>query len=584
VNWRICILTICLVPLSAWSDAATLQPPPPLPAKFPIETFGDERNVELLAELLDDRDAMVREQGVRALGETHNALGLPHIRKALKDTNINVRCAALRAVARFPEKQCAPILIGALDDVEDRLVLTALELLRDKKISSTGERIASLLPRYHPAVQVEGLLTLNELQRPADPKVLKVLLGSSLASVRLRAIENSMFLTDPAGLSGELVRLGRSDASGAVRAAAIEAAGKFALPALKEMVSQSTTSRDPFIRRGVVRALVHARETMSIRAFLDDESPMVRLAAIRGAGNLKCTNCVERLFELLENIPEPDAHLAARNALAQIATPEVVPKAAEIVQKLSGNPTDERSARNLRAACWLLGEMRSNIVVETQLRLLVSLQVDSPILVELAESLGKIGDRRAISPLRQVLLKCRTNGLGYLRTLQATSKPPPPPPYDDDVTCTIIRALGDMKAIEAVGTIVSVARAQLKRGRLNSPAAAAMQVLPQLITDTNREAIESCICDVLGDGRYDWLLDSSRLMSSARIEAARSAAKLEIEEAVPSLQRILQRDRPSRAVIHAAAWSIQEITGETLDVPNPKVVQGSDWIVRRMEE
>ena len=129
MNFRTCgtsVLAVLLAAGAAWGRAARLAEPPPGPIEFPSETFGDSTNVAHLAALLDDPDSTVREQAARDLGETHNELALLHLRRACNDADVNVRCAAIGALAGFAPRHYEPVLRTALADADRQVVLTAL--------------------------------------------------------------------------------------------------------------------------------------------------------------------------------------------------------------------------------------------------------------------------------------------------------------------------------------------------------------------------------------------------------------------------------------------------------------------------
>jgi len=590
VNWRISILCTLLVGgvLSA-GPSGRLEPPPLLPREFFPETFGMAKNVALLADLLDESDPTVREQATRNLGETHNRLALPHLRKALKDEDINVRIAAVEAFVEFEEAEYGPVLLGALADEEDRLVLAALRCIGRRKFTAAADRVRRLLDGRSDIVRRTALETLNELSLSAGSAELKLLLRDESPALRLRAAENALFERSSGDFARELMQLARSDDSPAVRGAALAAAAKLRLKGANAEVTKALREESPLIRRGAVRACAYLKRPEAVREFLDDASPMVRLAAIRAAGQLKDGACAKRLMELLQEVPDLHSHLAARDSLARIGLTggsDVASMAAKLLESSVGDTVSERSVRNIRAGCWLLGEFKSRAALRTRLDLLRTLSssdIGSPILIDLAYSLGRLGDASAVKPLQKALSRCRENGSRVLKIRQSTApKPPPEPPYSDEVTRSIIEALAAMKATGAVGHIIDVAMVRVKAGRLNFPAATAMRVLPDLVTPANRSAIERCIVAVLGDPLYDKVLQSLSV-SSARIDAARAAVRLKLRSALPALRAILSDDqRPCRAIIHAAAWAIQELTGRTPLLPDPKQRQGQNWIVRQL--
>ena len=74
---------------------------------------------------------------------------------------------------------------------------------------------------------------------------------------------------------------------------------------------------------------------------------MVRLAAIRAAGELKATDCLDQLFELMQSVPDDESHFAARAGLRAIAT---VPAATEAVIALAAKNVNDLAEKTKELA------------------------------------------------------------------------------------------------------------------------------------------------------------------------------------------------------------------------------------------
>ncbi len=550
--------------------------------------FGDATNVELLAGLLNDPDQSVREQAIRGLGETHNTLALPHIRGALKDAASNVRAAAVTAAVEFPADASADIVIAGLADADSAVVIRALRTVRRMELTTAAQPVAKLLARESSITPVV-LDTLTHLKRPAAAEKLKELINSDSVRVRLAAAGNILLL-DPAGAAGlvdDLEAIAKSDRPAAVRASAIVALAKFAFDRARGLVAAAGTDPDPLVRRSALLAWRNAGRKDAIRAFLDDKSPMVRIAAIRAAGELKCEDCADRLFRILMSAPidtrrtaparANSVDLTARDALRRIGTKRGVALAARGLRMSAGRLEISQKfpqiTRNARTCCWILGELKSTAAFDVQLSMLGSLKLDSPVLPTVVEALGKIGDRRAVEPLIEKTKYSVKKGKIWLRT--RLQMPPPDVEYSEETAAALVVALARLKAFEAVGPIHKTALGGTLAGgidMLEKSRSAAVQALGSLVNATNREEIEKTLAYVLASEHHGDL---------ARFRAAVSAGKLKSEVSLDALKQLLNRHRPEKRVMHAAAWAIQEITGTTPTIPNPITRQNGQWIVKK---
>jgi HEAT repeat protein len=576
--------------------ATTLAAAPPAPASSPanpegpslpggnrLPTYGDARNVELLAAVMAESDPRAREIAVRNLGQTHNVLALPLLRKALEDADATVRGEAVRAAAEFPEAQSGNIVRQGLAQNEPRVALAALDSVRRLKMTSAGGAALALLARPDETLQAAAVQTLTELGIPAGVAEIRTLLKSPSPAVRLQAAENALLAQNGNGLAETLLPLAAGDLP-AIRGAALAALAKFDAPAAAKLWDDAAASGDPLLRRGAVRAFQNAGKTERIRPFLDDKSAMVRRQAVQAAGVLRCEDCVPRLVELMATAPDDDSHDAARESLRQIGTPAAADRAAALLKKaaeeLRGLPPataltwanravpapirhDAKAAvvmRNMASCCRLLGELKSKAGLDAMLGLLRTLDVDSPVLIDLAAAAEKIGDPAATPLLAALLKRCAGEAPRHLAARLQTDSPYYP--FSDAVSSGLIQALCGLGAADAVPDMLRVGRARSAGLRLkDAPVAVA------------RDAAK-----ILEDPGYN----SSFEYPAAWFEAAKAAGRLKAKEALPSLRRILNQDRPTPGVMEACAWAIEQITGSAPAVPEAKANPGR-WIVRPLQ-
>ena len=624
---RICLLSVALVAAlaggglpAAPAETEPIAEPHASPAGgggVDRETFGNARNVELLAALAKDPSPVTRETALRDLGKTHNRAAIPHLQAGLKDENVNVRCAAAAAAADFDPRLSGGLILDALRSDQEQLVTTGLRCVRDLELRSAADAVRELLRRSaQPDVQAAALYTLTRLDLPAGEDDLARLLAARSTVVRLRACENALLRTAPRKLTPALLAIARRDSS-AVRAAAMAALGKFDYASLSDLLDEAAGSKDPLVRRGALWAHRHAAKADRIRPFLDDPSPAVRLAATRAAGDLRSADCAARIIELMVAVRDDLAHEAAREALRKIGPAAATDLAAGMLAEQArallavnvlaspwarregsaaggrstpwgtngqmlmrdAGPAFEQSKRrrallqrNVASCCWLLGEFKTTAGIEDQIALLKDLPTDSPVLMEAPPALAKIGDRRAVKPLHDLLKLCYLHGVIVLRARLANQ--PPPVPYSEDVTGAVAQAVADMKAYEAIETMVQVIRTNV--GGLRMPIASGYTVwaVTGIETPDNRGKIEKVVLEMLGDDTYQRF---------GKFQASKAAGKLKLDAAMKDLNRILYEERAGLVMMRAAAWAIQRITGKTPAVPDPKVKQG-EWIVTTIEE
>ncbi len=590
--------------LAAWTGAICARAEPSLTepnmvlrdGRLYVEYHGDARNVQLLGDLLKDTDPLVRDRATAELGQTDNPSALPLLLTALQDTDPGVRCSALLAIGEIDANAARPLVVEKLADEDSRMVLAALRLTARSRFDAARPAVEKVLSSPRPLLASAALATMTELGWPAPTDALKGFLApASPAAVRLRAAENA--LLSPSPLIDELLRAAKEGPSH-VRAAAMAALGKADFTSVEPIVTEVAKGPDPVLRRGALWACRHAGKSDRIRPFLDDESPMVLLAAIQAADELKAADCIDRLMEVLSSVRDDQAHFAARAALANMGQQRVTELAAVALRAIEQNlshavkgASEQRDAtvapasgskaaggvvmlhRNARSYSWLLGQYRDPRAVEVQLRLVKSLPLDSPTLIDMAGALGRIGDPRAGDVIRDALKICADRAPAYLTVMEVGSGSHPP--FSESVTGALVRAAGDLKAVQAVPQIIRLVEATSrgKSMKLTESAASAARALPLLADDTNRPAIENAILVILRDHRAHG--------RECTFTVCKTAAGMKLTAAVPHLETILS-ERNGRQLIAVSAWAIGQITGKTPDLPEPMRNQGQ-WIATVLE-
>ena len=585
--------------------ACVLAAPPVLPAYTEDDLsglFGSENNVALVAPLLADKDFTVRERAVTDLGEMQNYKGLEFIRKAAKDDNPLVRSAAVLAAARFPADMAGDIVVTCLQDKEPAVAMNALLAVRTMPLPSSRPQVVALVSHEQAAVQATAVATLTALKLPLDAKTLAGLLDSPAPLVRLRALENMMLLDADKAPKDKLSALAKTGPA-AVRCAALAALGKFAYSEGAEIIAAAMKDADPQVRTGAVLALKHAAKADQIKPFIDDQSEMVRLAAIRAAGVLKANDCAQALMRRMLDAPMgewpgTDSQLAARDSLIAIGTPEVAQLAADEFTRIApkfqtlndmfearakspmaaASPEDNRDdvtlqklTRDVQACCRILGALKSKLVLDGQdgqIARLAMQPTNSPILPDLIWSLGEIGDAKALATVEAYTDQCIALAQVYLNTRGAM--PPPHVPYLDKGTAQCLPALEKLKSPNLLAKARKLALMKAGSYRLDLPVLEAIKVYAHLYPAAkDHAAMEADMAMIAGDPHYRGI---------TRCEAMKLLGQWKANSAIKTLEDVLNKERPNRTVMQVAAWSLYQIDGKERAVGNPVVVQGA-WIV-----
>jgi HEAT repeat protein len=561
-NRLVAFLPALLMTLSAVSAADKPGP------YRPNQSYGNAEDVALLAGLLDGQDPYVRQQALRALGETNNpADAAGPIGQAFgNDKDTGVRLAALRAAWTLPHPERDALLRRALSaDAPEVLQRGGLRIVRRSDANVPPAAVRALLTDQSPRLIADALGTLSHLNQAAPPKRLAALLDHESAAVRLRAAENALLLNgdDVTKPLVDALAEASDDRLVAVRAAAVTAWAVHNSSRGAEQLRAAWTSDDPQMRRAAVRAWGRLGRHGQLDEALGDKSAMVRLAAIRSVGMLGDRRYVPALFERLAEAPG-DSHRAARRALLQIEPSGPVAEAAAAwLTDTPGNPKIYR--RNQRAALWLLAELKSDVAMEQRIRMLSSLPIDSDALAECARGLAATGAAKARRPLRDLLGRTIRQAKRYLSS--AT-----PVPYSQEVTTAAMEALAEMNADDALPQVIEAGQIKYLDARLGRQSAIAARVAARLVEEGSTTEVAQFLSGMMTDPHQS---------TAAKYHACIAAGEMKASGTTGALRQLIEKDRPGRQVLQAAAWALSEITGEPVKAPQPPSSPGRTWILRR---
>ena len=106
--------------------------------------WGNEKAIAQLVSSLEDEDARVRRDAVKAIGELGDPELVEHLGVAAQDSEWRVRREVARTLRRIPEG-AEPYLTGFLADPDQRVVASSLKSIRKGGYDGAGPEVARLL-------------------------------------------------------------------------------------------------------------------------------------------------------------------------------------------------------------------------------------------------------------------------------------------------------------------------------------------------------------------------------------------------------------------------------------------------------
>ncbi len=134
-------------------------------AAYALSNIGDERAVPGLINALKDEDAEVRAYAARALGNRGDKRAFPALIKALKDVNANVRRNAAKALGDRSVKSAVFPLIEALKDENAEVRANAAKALGDLNDKRAVPALIEALKDEDPQVRANVSKALGDIGR-----------------------------------------------------------------------------------------------------------------------------------------------------------------------------------------------------------------------------------------------------------------------------------------------------------------------------------------------------------------------------------------------------------------------------------
>ena len=374
-------------------------------ALLPVAVIASTSNEVALPNLLtqlQDHDWQVRREAARRLGENARRDGevISALRTALDDLDSRVRRSAATALGQIGSgaSGATPQLIARLQDEDPEVVRSAAQALGliGRRASRADRSLKPLLNDSDAELRLAAADALGRIGRnsAASSAALAALLGNPEAQMRSAAAGAlGRVGEDAAGSSSALMKL-LGDDDPQVRVAAAEALGRIGRPAVPALIS-SLNNGNPVYLQAAVEALAHVGEPAvpelikaledgkrpllarqhAARALgrigndkgkvlpallkrLEDESPLIRIAAIEALGNLG-SRAGAATANLIKVIDDRDEEILVRE-YAITAVARVAPAAPEVTARLVDAVADS-NARISEAAVAALVEIRSHV-------------------------------------------------------------------------------------------------------------------------------------------------------------------------------------------------------------------------------
>lgn len=258
---------------------------------------------EMLTQLLEHADPLLRVEAIQALGDRGCASAMPQLLQAARDADAQVRRAALRALPQAGLARHYPAVVGLLSTAESPEDLAAIRTT----VQLTARRVQDLAARSRPVLEL-----LPRTQQPAAKAECLTLLGGFGGDEAFQAIRR--FVVDPEAL---------------VREAAWAAVATWPNPeAFEPLVSLVQETSDETNRAraiaGAVRVLFLSQQSRASQEMLNAHTRLMALAGnvaqkvpvFEGLARLESLAALRYLVPWLER---PDSQTAAAKALIALS-------------------------------------------------------------------------------------------------------------------------------------------------------------------------------------------------------------------------------------------------------------------------
>jgi len=255
-----------------------------------------------LVPLFHDPDPQVRYSAVTAVGRFRDPGAYGALVACLSDPSDRVRRDALLALGRIPRKGLAGRVRRFLRDPSERVRIASALVLGQLSDRASVPFLLRQYPREASFVRPSYLVALGRMHdRRAIPLLTKALSGKTPWVVVSALWALGEIRARPA--APKIRALFGSSSSQRVRGAAAEALGKTGTRRDLSVLIPALTDEAAWVRRGAALGVGHLRVPEAVDPLLsrlEDPDAEVRLATIWALGELKGTQSLPRLLEMLD--------------------------------------------------------------------------------------------------------------------------------------------------------------------------------------------------------------------------------------------------------------------------------------------
>ena len=237
--------------------------------------------------------------------------------EAGRDSDLEVRRAALHSLANYEDQETLPVFRTALHDADAEIRATAIQALAELKDKSSAGAIAALLKDENTEVRRHAAGALADLRAASVKAELVAALKDSDAEVRAKVVEALAELKDPSVV--DVLVAAMKDPNAEVRARAIDALGDLELSTPPAGLLDALKDPNADVRQNAAHAVGHfedVRAVPALRAMLEDPSADVREAAVEALADIRNDAAIEVLGGALKS-KDPKIRRAAADALGK---------------------------------------------------------------------------------------------------------------------------------------------------------------------------------------------------------------------------------------------------------------------------
>lgn len=386
-----------------------------------LGALKDRRAVTPLVGLLTDKSTRVRVQAIRALGDLGERNVASSLNNLLADPRPTIRQATARSLGKLRDASSLPLLLAYLQQAEESEYYYLIYALGD---FDTPAVIEPLLTLCETNEQLQYLVAegLSRLGASSTPALVQIATDMERTPISRRCVVLSFARSPRPGVMQSLLQALR-DSDAQMRELAVQALGTLRDPGVIEPLIQALSDKNERVCQRAIFTLgtleATDRAIDQLITCLSSRKKSVIYAAALALEKLKAVQATPALLDVVCSLRRYSCGPVVM-ALGNLGSPELVD---ELLKRLPTMP---------REICWravfLLERFPDPRFVEPLLALLERIQEHEDkgnLQIQIVRLLGKLGDVRAIEPLRK--MRPRTSGVlrsTIMHTLNALEAAP----------------------------------------------------------------------------------------------------------------------------------------------------------------